>query len=68
MLVRAIAVEVYRVAVVIAVLIALLGLNLLFNIVFVFIPEAIVHLLIPVWQWLAIALIGTLLCWGLAKS
>ncbi len=67
-LVRAIAVEVYRVAVVIAVLIALSVLNILFNVVFVFIPEAIFQLLMPVWQWLAIALVGTLLCWGLAKS
>ncbi|MEM1425403.1 MAG: hypothetical protein AAGF75_02455 [Cyanobacteria bacterium P01_H01_bin.130] len=55
-------------AVVIAVLIALSVLNILFNTVFVFIPEAIFQLLMPVWQWLAIALIGTLLCWGLAKS
>ena len=67
-LVRAITVEVYRVAVVIAVLILLSVLNMVFNVVFVFIPETIFHLLIPVWQWLAIALIGTLVCWGLAKS
>ena len=66
----AIAVKVYGVAVVIviAVLILLSVLNIVFNVVFVFIPEALFHLLIPVWQWLAIALFGTVLCWGLARS
>ena len=54
--------------IVIAVLILLSVLNVVFNVVLVFIPEALFHLLIPVWQWLAIALFGTVLCWGLARS
>ena len=55
-------------AVVVVVLVLLSLVNVLFNLVFVFIPEALFHFLIPAWQWFAIAIVGSLLCWALAKS
>ncbi|MEM9244221.1 MAG: hypothetical protein AAGA67_00555 [Cyanobacteria bacterium P01_F01_bin.153] len=55
--------------VLIVVVLALLSvLNVVFNVIFVFIPDALFHLLLPFWQWLAIALVATALAWGLAKS
>ncbi|MEM9771245.1 MAG: hypothetical protein AAF889_06560 [Cyanobacteria bacterium P01_D01_bin.73] len=50
------------------VLVLLSVVNVVFNAVFVFLPEAIFHLLIPAWQWLAIALLAIAFCWGLGKS
>ena len=56
------------VVLIVVVLALLLLLNVVFNVVFVFIPEALFHSLLPLWQWLAIALVASALAWGLAKS